>query len=94
VWDIDQVMAGAATFSSWFIERDTENQSLTSVIWESGLRSWKKRLAQYRIKVRNGVYPAHLESLWIIMAIVFSLHRASLKMPYDAVNRIVEELPR
>jgi carnitine O-palmitoyltransferase 1, liver isoform len=88
-------MAGAATFSSWFIyERESENQSLISVIWQSGLRSWKKRFAQYRIKVRNGVYPAHLESLWIILAVVFSLHRASMKMPYDAVNTIVDKMPR
>lgn len=88
-------MAGAASFSSWFFnETDLENRSLLSLIWQSGLRSWKKRFAQFMIKVRNGVYPAHLESLWIIMGIVSSFHYASFKLPYDAVDQLVKILPR
>jgi carnitine O-palmitoyltransferase 1, liver isoform len=90
-------MAGVASFSfsSWFInENDTENQNLLDVIWESGLRSWKKRFARFRSKVRNGVYPAHLESLWVIMGLIMSLHYSSVKLPYDSVNKLVDIMPR
>lgn len=88
-------MAGVASFSSWFInESDLENQNLIAAIWQSGLRSYKKRFAKFRSKVRNGAYPAHLESLWVIMGVVTSLHYSSVKLPYDAVNEFVGIMPR
>lgn len=88
-------MAGAASYSSSLIhETEGDNKTVLSLIWKSGLRSWKKRFVLFKIKVRNGVYPAHLESLWIIMALIAALHFAAYKVPYDLVNKFIEILPR
>jgi carnitine O-palmitoyltransferase 1, liver isoform len=88
-------MAGAASYSSSLIhETDADNQKVLTLIWKSGLRSWKKRFIQFKIKVRNGAYPAHLESLWVIISIVTVLHFSSYKMPYNIVNNLFGLMPR
>lgn len=88
-------MAGAAGYSSSLI-RDTENdnQKVLDLIWKSGLQSWWKRFLLYKIKVRNGVYPAHLESLWIIFAVVGAIHYSGSNLPYDLVNKFIHRMPR
>lgn len=88
-------MAGAAAYSSSLInETDADNQKVLSLIWKSGLKSWRKRFVRYKIKVRNGVYPAHLESLYIVMAIVTAIHFSSYHVPYDLTDNLVEMLPK
>lgn len=62
------------------------DQEVLQLVWRSGLRSWKERLDRWKRKIRNGVYPAHLESLWIVMALVMAIHFSSRKVPYDLVN--------
>lgn len=88
-------MAGAAAYSSTLInETDADNQKVLSLIWISGLKSWRKRFVRYKIKVHNGVYPAHLESLWIVLAIVMALHFSSYRVPYDLTDDLVAMLPK
>lgn len=73
---------------------DTNHRlDVLNLVWASGLRSWKKRFARFRSKVRNGVYPAHLESLWIILGIVVAIHFSEKKVPYDLVNVFIKFLP-
>lgn len=43
--------------------------------------------------VRNGVYPAHLQSLWIVISVAVALHVAGWSVPFDIVNRILVLLP-
>lgn len=69
------------------------DQEVLQLVWQSGLRSWKKRIALYKTKVRNGVYPAHLESFWIITVLVMALHFNAKRVPYDLVNVVVEFMP-
>lgn len=43
--------------------------------------------------VRNGVYPAHIQSLWLISAIALGLHFAGYQAPFNLTNRILVHLP-
>jgi len=70
------------------------DQEVLQLVWQSGWRSWKKRFAKFRSGVRNGLYPAHLESLWVVLAIVLGLHFTVNKVPYNLVNRFASHLPR
>lgn len=69
------------------------DQEVLQLVWVSGLRSWKKRFAKFKSKVKNGVYPAHLESLWLIMGTVMAVHFATQKVPLDLVNILLKILP-
>lgn len=69
------------------------DQEVLQLVWQSGVRSWKKRLGRFKNKVRNGAYPAHVESLWIIMGIAMALHFSKNKVPYDLVNYFIKYMP-
>ncbi|XP_050540748.1 carnitine O-palmitoyltransferase 1, liver isoform isoform X2 [Daktulosphaira vitifoliae] len=58
------------THEGWDVNVDRE---VLNLVWASGIRSWKKRLARFKNSVRNGIFPAPLQSLWAMMGIVFSL---------------------
>lgn len=79
------------THEGWNVNYDRE---VLHLIWESGLRSWKKRIARVKSGVRNGVYPAHLESFWVLIGLVTLLHFSIKKVPYDMVNYFVKIMPR
>jgi carnitine O-palmitoyltransferase 1 len=69
------------------------SQEVLQLVWQSFLRSLKKRIARTSNEFRNGVYPAHVESLWIIMGIVMALHFATQSVPYDLVNYLIKFMP-
>lgn len=78
------------THEGWDINYD---QEVLNLVWQSGLRSWKKRLARARNGVRNGVFPAHIQSLWLITAIAIGLHFTGYNVPFNLVNKILVYLP-
>lgn len=78
------------THEGWDINYDRE---VLNLVWSSGLRSWKKRVARLSNGIRNGVYPAHLQSLWIVISIAAALHFSGRRTPLDIVNRIRPLLP-
>lgn len=49
-------------------------------------KSWIKWLTQANRKLRNAVYPAHVESFWVISTLVLALHFASYRLPFNLVN--------
>lgn len=69
------------------------DQEVLQLVWQSGLRSWKKRIARSKNKLRNGVYPAHIESLWVMIVIVMALHFSTQTLPYDLVNVFLRLMP-
>lgn len=88
-------MAGLAEFNSTLIhETESDNKTVLSLIWKSGLRSYRKRFASFKSKVRNGAYPAHLESLWIIMGVTMALHFSGYGTPFDLVENVVNKFSR
>lgn len=54
----------AITHEGWNVNYDRE---VLNLVFESGKRSWRKRLARIKAGIKNGAYPAHLESLWVIL---------------------------
>lgn len=38
--------------------------------------------------LKSGVYPASLESLWITVMLVITIHFAGYKVPYDLVGKV------
>lgn len=57
-------------------------------------KSWKKRCGQINRKIRNAIYPVHVESFWIISIMVMSFHFATEKNPFDLVNFVFGQLQR
>jgi carnitine O-palmitoyltransferase 1 len=81
----------AITHEGWNVNYDRE---VLHLVWESGVRSWKKRVARIKAGIRNGAYPAHLESLYVILILVTLLHFSSKRVPYDLVNTTMNVMPR
>lgn len=79
------------THEGWNVNYDRE---VLNLVFDSGVRSWKKRIARLKSGVRNGVYPAHLESLWVLMGLVAIFHYSSKRVPYDLVNSFMDYMPR
>lgn len=87
----------AVSYSELIKQESTDanhHKEILQLVWQSGVRSWKKRLARTKSKIRNGVYPAHLESLWVIMALVMAVHFFTRKVPYDLVNYFLQLMPK
>ncbi|XP_055542353.1 carnitine O-palmitoyltransferase 1, liver isoform isoform X3 [Wyeomyia smithii] len=78
------------THEGWHLNYDRE---VLNLVWQSGVRSWKKRLARFRTGVRNGVYPAHLQSLWLVIAVALALHFTQRQVPFNLVNKFLAILP-
>lgn len=49
---------------------------------------WCKQIAMLGCKVRNSAYPAHVESLWIITAIILGLHFGGRSTSYGLIELI------
>lgn len=78
------------THEGWHLNYDRE---VLHLVWQSGIRSWKKRLARFRTGVRNGVYPAHLQSLWLVIAVAIALHFTQRHVPFNLVSTFLALLP-
>lgn len=92
------------------------DQEVLNLVWGSGVRSWKKRVARFRViaiglilqailyfyqyslpisqnGLRNGIYPAHLQSLWLVVAVAAGLHFTGRRAPFDLTNKILSIIP-
>nr|CAD7194400.1 unnamed protein product [Timema douglasi] len=78
------------THEGWDVNFDRE---VLHLVWQSGIRSWKKRLARFKNSIKNGVYPASLQSLWAIVAIIVALHFTGVGVAHKYVNTITNYLP-
>lgn len=86
----------AVSYSELIKQEHTDanhDKEVLVLVWNSGMRSWKKRIARSINKVRNGVYPAHLESLFIIIGTVMALHFANQRVPFDLMNKFSSLMP-
>nr|XP_022908383.1 carnitine O-palmitoyltransferase 1, liver isoform isoform X1 [Onthophagus taurus] len=80
----------AITHEGWDVNFDRE---VLNLVFQSGIRSWKKRVARFMNSIHNGVYPAHLWTLWLTMSVVVAIHFSGFKVPYDLVAKIMPFLP-
>ncbi|XP_028162157.1 carnitine O-palmitoyltransferase 1, liver isoform [Ostrinia nubilalis] len=80
----------AITHDGWDVNFDRE---VLYLVWESGLRSWKKRLARFRNSVHNGVYPGHLQSLYVLWTLLVAAHFGGFNIPFGLVQKTLTVLP-
>lgn len=87
----------ATHFGSSNIHDHTEenhDKEVLKLLWNSGCRSWKKKSGKFKNSVKNLIYPAHIESLWIITGMVLAVHFGGNDVPFNVSNRILHCLPR
>lgn len=72
------------------IKTNNENSQPT---FESERKSWSKCWTKMMSKLRNAVYPAHLETFWLISILVMATHFSSEKNSLDSVGLVVSYLP-
>ncbi|XP_043286172.1 carnitine O-palmitoyltransferase 1, liver isoform isoform X2 [Venturia canescens] len=77
------------THEGWDVNFDRE---VLDLIWQSGIRSWKKRFFRFHNNLKTGVYPASLGSLWLTIILVTAIHFAGYKVPYDLVGKVAPYL--
>uniref|UniRef100_A0A1B6CIN1 carnitine O-palmitoyltransferase n=1 Tax=Clastoptera arizonana TaxID=38151 RepID=A0A1B6CIN1_9HEMI len=78
------------THEGWDVNFDRE---VLHLVWLSGIRSWKKRVLRFKNNLKNGVFPAALHSLWVIMAAVGIYHLAGYKIPFGLFEFVLAQLP-
>ncbi|XP_059489708.1 carnitine O-palmitoyltransferase 1, liver isoform isoform X2 [Neocloeon triangulifer] len=70
------------------------DREVLHLVWQSGIRSWKKRIARFKNNVHCGVYPASLQSLWATVGALAAMHfSGKVAVPYDIVERLLQYLP-
>lgn len=57
-----------------FIHKYRDANDDKAMLCNSTFRSWRKKFTILRNEIRNSAYPAHVESLWILIALVIGLH--------------------
>uniref|UniRef100_A0A8D8PNY7 carnitine O-palmitoyltransferase n=2 Tax=Cacopsylla melanoneura TaxID=428564 RepID=A0A8D8PNY7_9HEMI len=77
------------THEGWDVNFDRE---VLHLVWHSGVRSQKKRLARFKNSVKNGIYPAPLQSLWAVVALVSSFYFAGV-LPKHYVSEVLSIVP-
>ncbi|XP_026497542.1 carnitine O-palmitoyltransferase 1, liver isoform [Vanessa tameamea] len=80
----------AITHDGWDVNFDRE---VLYLVWESGIRSWKKRLARFRNSIHNGVYPGHLQSLYFLWTVLVAAHFGGVNIPFGLVQKALTILP-
>lgn len=53
------------------------NREVLSLVWKSGLRSWKKKFYRFVNNVRNGYYPQSASSLWLLLSFLTGVQVSS-----------------
>lgn len=74
------------THEGWDVNFDRE---VLNLVWQSGFRSWKKRLARCQNSIQNGVYPGHPWTLWLLISITAGIHFSGFQVPFDLVTKIM-----
>ena len=81
-----------ALYSTSMIQsNDESDKEVVKLIWSSSLSA---KLRKWNLSIRNWIYPAHLEGIWLVTGVVTALYFGDRHIPYDVINKIVERMPR
>ncbi|KAG8179872.1 hypothetical protein JTE90_007052 [Oedothorax gibbosus] len=69
------------------------DREVLNLVWNSGLRSWKKRFARFMNNIHCGIYPASLSSLFILIALVTSLFLANIDASFGGIRQLEHYIP-
>ncbi|KAJ8937761.1 hypothetical protein NQ318_006624 [Aromia moschata] len=78
------------THEGWDVNFDRE---VLHLVWKSGVRSWKKKVARFQNSIHNGVYPGHYRYLLVLMGLITAIHLQGYSVPYNITNKILRILP-
>ncbi|ENN80944.1 hypothetical protein YQE_02649, partial [Dendroctonus ponderosae] len=78
------------THEGWDVNLDRE---VLHLVWQSGVRSWKKRIARLLNNVHNGIYPGHYSYLCVIIALVSAMHLNGLQVPLNLPPKLLTLCP-
>ncbi|XP_011495602.1 PREDICTED: carnitine O-palmitoyltransferase 1, liver isoform [Ceratosolen solmsi marchali] len=68
------------------------NREVFNIIWQSVIRSWKKKCSIIYNKIINRIYPASVESLLQTILIFTTIHLTLRKVSYNLVEKILPYL--
>ncbi|CAG9856114.1 unnamed protein product [Phyllotreta striolata] len=69
------------------------DREVLHLVWQSGIRSWKKRVARFQNSIHNGVYPGHYRYLFLLMGLVTAMAWMDVSVPFDVTNKLLRVLP-
>ncbi|KAL1502335.1 hypothetical protein ABEB36_007490 [Hypothenemus hampei] len=69
------------------------DREVLHLVWQSGIRSWKKRIARLLNNVHNGIYPGHYSYLCVIIGIISAMHLNGVKAPFNLPAKILSICP-
>ncbi|XP_066905403.1 carnitine O-palmitoyltransferase 1, muscle isoform isoform X2 [Halyomorpha halys] len=77
----------AITHEGWDVNFDRE---VLHLVWDSGVRSWKKRVARLKNNLKTGFYPVPISSLFATAAVVSGSHYYGIELPgLDKILRLI-----
>lgn len=86
----------ASHYSSSLIHEHTDanhDREVLQLVFESGVKSWRKYIARIRTGIKNWIYPARIEAIFAFVGSVSALHYGSRESSYNLVNYILGKLP-
>ncbi|XP_030766076.1 carnitine O-palmitoyltransferase 1, liver isoform isoform X3 [Sitophilus oryzae] len=78
------------THEGWDVNFDRE---VLHLVWQSGVRSWKKRIARLLNNLHNGIYPGHYSYLCLIIGVVSAMHLYGQRVPLNLPPKILSLCP-
>ncbi|XP_064627097.1 carnitine O-palmitoyltransferase 1, liver isoform-like isoform X2 [Lineus longissimus] len=90
--------AHAAVAFSFSVTPDGEldvnfNRDVLRAVWESGIRSWRRRFERFKNRVHNGAYPASPMSWLFGVTFILALTLAQYDVSFGLVRKIEHNLP-
>ncbi|XP_076265090.1 carnitine O-palmitoyltransferase whd isoform X1 [Rhynchophorus ferrugineus] len=78
------------THEGWDVNFDRE---VLNLVYQSGVRSWKKRIARLLNNLHNGIYPGHYSYLCVIISLVSIMHLYGYDVPFNLPSKILSISP-
>ncbi|ELT88002.1 hypothetical protein CAPTEDRAFT_178036 [Capitella teleta] len=69
------------------------NHEALHAVWQSGVRSWKKRLGRIKNQFHNGVYPASPASWLFTLTIVLAFYMAAIDPSFGFISFLQAHVP-
>uniref|UniRef100_A0A2L2XZS8 carnitine O-palmitoyltransferase n=1 Tax=Parasteatoda tepidariorum TaxID=114398 RepID=A0A2L2XZS8_PARTP len=69
------------------------DKEVLSLVWNSGVRSWKKRFARFMNNIHCGIYPASISSLFILTTLMVSLFLANVDASFGGITYLEKYIP-
>ncbi|XP_054719264.1 carnitine O-palmitoyltransferase 1, liver isoform-like [Uloborus diversus] len=69
------------------------DREVLNLVWNSGVRSWRKRFARFMNNIHSGIYPASLSSLFILIALIVALFITNVDPSFGLIRHLEYYIP-